>query len=84
MKKETIEEFIARGGKVEKVDYVEPEAQKHTVPMMKNKVPEQMDLTKGALFFAENTRKKKDWKAKAKSFSDIDNIPSELLEKLGL
>lgn len=82
-KKETVEEFLARGGEINKVPYKEPEFKARPIPLA-SKVPEQMDLTKGELFFAEDTRKKKSWIDKAKSFSELNMVPEDLLKKLGL
>ena len=82
MKKSTdelVEEFLANGGKIEKLDYIEPEDKK-TIGSISKKAPEIMSLAEGELMYGEKQKRKK--KVKEPDYSDIDMslIPEHLHE----
>ena len=81
-KKETVEEFLARGGQIEQVPYEQPEEEKEQVRSTTTTgLPEIMTLSDGAHFFGE-TRKKKPTK---KDFLDKvkkSNLPQNVIDSL--
>ena len=66
---ELIEEFLANGGEIEKLDYIEPDT-KSVVGSTTKKVPELMSLEEAELMFGEKQKRRK--KKKEADFSDID------------
>ena len=84
MKKETVEEYLARGGKVERLPYIPPERtgkydKIHSAPPMP---VHEMSLDEGAHFFAE--RPKRRVKKPDYSSVDMELISDELKELLGV
>ena len=51
--RETIEQFLARGGVITKCEYVAPEGVEVSVRSTTGGAPQVMDLSTGAHFFAE-------------------------------
>lgn len=81
MKKETIEEYLARGGEITRVpEHVPEEPKKEITCRSTSKTPHKpMHITEGAVYWGENKKKKK----KAKKFTgDVDALPSSLVELL--
>jgi len=81
-KSETIEEFLARGGKIEKIPYVEPENK--TEPVRTNPtggLPSIMSLSDGAHFFGE-TRKKKPTKDDFVNKVKKTSLPQAVIDSL--
>lgn len=77
MKHETIEEFLARGGKIQQIEAVKPKDNGITVKST-SKIPNiPIDITMGEHFFAEHvTRVKKE----RKFMGDINMLPPKLVE----
>jgi len=72
---ETIEQFLARGGKKQTLEYIEPKKNRQEV--LVNMVGCIMDLSEGELYFSTlEKREKKPIKV------DNSNLPHDLLEKL--
>lgn len=66
---ELIEEFLARGGQIEKIENIE-HVQKNTVGSINKKIPTLMTLAEGEDMFGEkNDREKKE---KEPDYSDIN------------
>lgn len=82
LKKETVEEFLARGGEIQRVPYEAPDDINH-VRSTVQKVAEPMSLLEGALLFSEKIRRKKKKKEPLAGI-DISALPEGLLEKLKL
>lgn len=80
MKKETIEEYLARGGEITKVPEHKPEEPKKEITCRStSKTPHKpMHITEGAVYWGED-RKRKTTKTK-KFTGDVDALPSELVE----
>lgn len=82
MKAETLDEFLARGGKIEKVPYIEPEQKLD--PIRANTsggLPTMMTLPDGAHFFGES-RKKKPTKEDFVNKLNKANLPQSIVESL--
>lgn len=78
-KTETIEEFLARGGVVQKLDAVVVEDKGHTVKSTAKTPLIPMDLTMGEHLFAERIRRQR----KERKFTgDISLLPPDLVEFL--
>lgn len=79
MKVETIEEYIARGGKVEKLDYIKPE------PIVQQIKPTNLDNTIYDLGYGEllygNKYKSKNRKTLAEKLEKV-SLPPEILERI--
>ncbi len=53
MAKETIEEYLKRGGKIQKFEYIKPEEEEHTIKTNSFvNVPGTMSIVDGELFFS--------------------------------
>jgi hypothetical protein len=79
MKVETVEEFLARGGQVEKFDYIPPvEVREHV--KTNNSAPTIYDLGYGELLYGYRgvSTKKKDISEKLQK----TNLPNDILERL--
>jgi hypothetical protein len=74
-KKETLEEYLARGGTITKLDYVDPDLPEPTVRSTVSKPPKLYNLTEGAHMFTKKTRRKR--RSKKKIHIDADLIPEE-------
>ena len=59
MKKETVEEFVARGGTIEKVPSQESKEERVTVGCSNVQHPHLASLTDGTMFFTEKTKNRK-------------------------
>ncbi len=58
-RKETVEEYLARGGKITKIPYVPPEQKANKLKTnTSGGLPTLMSLDEGAHFFAEKKKKK--------------------------
>jgi len=77
MKTETIEEFLARGGQIQRIEAVKPKDNNITVKST-SKIPNMpIDLTMGEHYFAERTTRVK----KEHNFTgDINLLPPKLVE----
>ena len=83
MKKvETVEEFLARGGTIEKVPYIEPELKEESIRAnTSGGLPVIMTLSDGAHYFGENRKKKQtteDFADKVKKA----NLPQSVIDSL--
>ncbi len=79
MQKETIEEFLARGGKVTVVPPKEREEQNHVLSPNGNGIPNLLTLEEGDLFFGEvKVRKPKE---EVKPKIDFNALPEALRKK---
>jgi len=80
---ELIEEFLANGGEVERLETIEPEY-KSVIGSTVKKVPELMTLKEGELMFGEKQKRRKK-KKKELDFSkiDLDLIPEHLHDIVG-
>jgi hypothetical protein len=72
-----IEEFLANGGEIEKLPYVDPET-KHTVGSTTKKTPQIMTLAEGEEMFGKVKKRKKKIKEPDFSGIDLDLIPEHL------
>lgn len=82
VKRETIEEFIARGGKVTQVPAApipEEEYATRTVPTT-NATSTMMTLGEGALYYSESRAKPKERKQKVEEAINFAALPSSLLK----
>lgn len=83
MKKETLSEFLARGGKVQ---VVPPQVSDEPVHSMKTSTPPEgyiLSLDDGAHYFAENKKKiKKKVKTSLKDVVDNFNLPKDIADRL--
>ncbi len=84
-KKETIEEFLARGGVIKRIDATPPEEVKESIRSTSNKVTQVYELGDAAFYFPENKppRKKKS-KPMDLSGIDLSLIPANLRARLNL
>ena len=57
MKTETLQEYLARGGKITRVESSQPEPQVETIKSTTSGLPTVMTLQDGALFFSESNKK---------------------------
>jgi len=75
--KELLEEFLAKGGKIQKIPTV-PYEKTHAIGSTAKKVPELKTLAEGELLYGENRKLKK--KKKKPDYSDInmDLIPNHI------
>jgi hypothetical protein len=87
-KAETIEEFLARGGKVNVIPPVAREEQKHTLPVSTKIDYDMMSLGEGEFLFGE-TRTRKTTKTKKKvsneeftSLVESSGLPASVMEAL--
>ena len=78
---ELIEEFLANGGEIEKLEPVVPEY-KNRVGSTANKVPTLMTLPEGELMFGRKQVKKKKVKVPDYSHINMDLIPEHLKKLL--
>lgn len=74
---ELIEEFLANGGEIEKLDPVEVEDKK-TIGSTVKKAPEIMTLAEGELMFGEKSKRRKKKKVPDYSGIDMSLIPEHL------
>jgi hypothetical protein len=74
---ETIEEFLARGGKIDKVDLTGEPKQK-TIGSVTKKTTTIMTLAEGELYFAEKGKRNKKVKEPDYSGINFDLIPPHL------
>lgn len=80
-KVETVEEYLARGGQIEKLPYIPPQDKKDYIKVTASLNINLMSLDEGQHFFSEKTiRKRKVKEVKI----DTSLIPASLLAKLGL
>ena len=83
MKKETLEEFLARGGKV---NIISPQIIEQPAHLMKTSNPPEgyiLSLDDGAHYFAENKKKiKKKEKISLKDVIDNFNLPKDIADRL--
>lgn len=86
IKHETVEEFLARGGKVQKLDPVEREDKDISVRRTTAGPANLMTLEEGALLFTEKIKRKK--KEKKLDNKEVDywssQLPDDVKKKLGL
>lgn len=83
-KTETVEEFLARGGKVVVLPPEEPEDNKHVVKPTAGGLPQLMTLADGEHFFGE-TRKKKKKQVTTEEFKNKVsnmNLPADVVASL--
>lgn len=82
-KVETMEEFLARGGKIQKIEYKTPEAKGDLVRSSAGGtgLPTIMSLSDGAHFFGE-TRKKKPTKEDFDKKVNKSNLPQDVIDSL--
>ena len=73
MSKETFEEYLARGGKVTKLDYIPPDLPESTVRSTVSKPPKLFSLVDGAHMFTKKTQRKRS--ARKKIHIDSSLIP---------
>ena len=83
IKRETVEEYLARGGKVERLPYIEPSYNSgyNKIHAPTPLPPHQMSIDEGAHYFAERKKSKK--KADYSGI-DMDLIPEDLKKSLGV
>lgn len=62
-KTETIDEFLARGGKITVLDFIQPEKTPHSVPSPPPRQADLMTLSDGQFYFAQKSKRKKNAKA---------------------
>ena len=74
---ELIQEFLAKGGQIEKLEYIEP-GKKQTVGSISNKTPQIMTLPEGADMFGKKQERKKKKKEVDLSNIDFSLIPEHL------
>jgi hypothetical protein len=85
IKKETVQEFLDRGGQIQRLPYIPPDTNMQLNRGIKSVPPmpaHQMSLDEGAHYFAE----RKQVKPKKADFSgiDMDLIPDSLKQELGI
>lgn len=76
-----IEEFLAKGGKIEKLDAIEPEW-KNKVGSTTKKIPNLMTLPEGEFMFGRKQVKRKKIKKPDYSKINMDLIPNHLKKLL--
>ena len=79
MKRETVEEFLARGGEITKVPEYQPEEpkKKEVTCRSTSKMPHKpMHITEGAVYWGESKESKKEPK---KFTGNIDDLPESLV-----
>lgn len=87
--RETVEQFVARGGKVNKIKGQETPVEKHVLPIKNTGSTDIIDLAGGAELYSEAainskfTRKVKLNSKQKKIKINADLLPSELLGLLG-
>jgi hypothetical protein len=84
-KRETIQEFLARGGKVTIVPAAKPEEEvPHTIKPVTTGLPKIMTLEDGGLFFGETRKKEKKPHSKEDSIRRIEKskLPPEIIASL--
>lgn len=80
-KVETVEEYLARGGQIERLPYIPPADKKEYIKVSSPVNVNLMNLDEGQHFFAEKATRKR----KVKEIHiDTKLIPAALLAKLGL
>jgi len=82
-KKETIEEFLARGGAINKIAPQESREEKTIMSCSSAQHPHLASLTDGVMFFTEKTKSRK--KNGTKRFLDKlekSNLPEEVIQRL--
>lgn len=80
MRKETIEEFLARGGKIQKID-PQPIPDSTTIVKSTAKTPVKLQsLAEGAHFFAEKTKRTQPKKELDLTGIDMELLPDGLAE----
>lgn len=87
MKRETLAEFLARGGKVTVGEYRKPGDVPHVIypTSVSNNAIHVMDLNEGALYYSEGAKPgAKHKKLKPKRKINTELLPPGLLESLGL
>lgn len=72
-----IQEFLDKGGEIEKLDYVDPET-KQTIGSTTKKVPQIMTLAEGADMYGEKQKRRKTTKKSILPNIDLDLIPEHL------
>lgn len=72
-----IEEFLANGGKIEKIPYVDPD-NRETIGSTTKKVPQIMTLAEGEEMFGKKQQRKKKEKQEDFTGIDLDLIPEHL------
>jgi len=84
IKVETVEEFLARGGKIEVIPAIDEEPKLAKINTVKNGPPHLMTLGEGEFWFGEKSTRRK--KKKEQDFSKVDMslVPDDLIEQLGL
>lgn len=76
-KKETIEEYLARGGVIQKLEYIPPKKKELSVKSTANTPTELFDITLGEHYFSHSALMDK----KPKPFTgDVSLLPKELVE----
>lgn len=83
-KVETVEEYLARGGKITKLDYIPPKDKSHTYSSPKSSATQLMTLEEGAFFYSEEATKEKPKKELNVDGIDLKQIPEHILISLGL
>lgn len=81
-KRETVEEFLARGGVIQKlapVEETEEEKNKQPTTLPKTGVASMMSLSEGSLYYAEQ-KAKKIGKVKVAKTVDFSALPANLMK----
>jgi hypothetical protein len=84
MKKETIEEFLARGGKITKIPEQSVEKGTNVVKPNGTGLPKIMHLTDGEHYFGITRRKKKTLAERIDTFEMDQDILREIKRRLGI
>ena len=81
--KESIEQFLARGGKIEKVEAQETPETKNVMTCASSTHPHLASLANGQILFAEKMKKRKvDKDKKFAEKLDKSSLPQDLIDKL--
>jgi len=82
--KELIEEYLANGGKIKKCPPGPKPEEEETYKSSSNGPVKLMTLSEGELFYGEKSKRTKKKKELDLSKIDLDQLPKELREKLGI
>jgi hypothetical protein len=82
---ETIEEFLARGGKIEKLPYVPIYTEEKVIHSTTREMPNILTLDEGAMYYAEKIKRptKKKYKLDLSNI-DLKKLNPDLVKKLKL
>jgi hypothetical protein len=83
-KKETVEEFVARGGVIKKYDYISPEEETFVIKETSHGLPHLMSLSEGELFFTKKATRAKKERTKEDMLNKLDKakLPEDILNRL--